>query len=474
MSRCLPLSFALALLGCAIPDGRFGCSDDSDCPSGFVCRESDDRCWRTGGELDAGIDTAGLDVPGLDAPRADVPPPDTAGLDIPDVPLDAGSLPACPVPLVDEQCVDAISAGLTSCAIRPGGGIRCWGFNGPVGALGDGSATHETCGDGTLRDCGNTPVPVIASLPARALAGGEQVNCARSDTGDLFCWGQNVFDLAGSPLLATNLVGDLRGATYVGARWPVAALVAGSMYLGGTDQEGAGVWGTGAAPTAAPLARAMPSMPSSMPTGITSMDVGWHHLCAVAGGQVYCWGKNAYGESGGAGIFPVYAPTAVTGIVGITRVAVGVGFSCALTAAQTVACWGWNRFGQVGHGLASESERPALATVVLGLNNVVEIEAGFGFACARRTAGDVWCWGSDADGQLGDSLLHTACAGTPCSLAPVQVEGIDDAIDLAAGDDHACVLRASGEVWCWGDNRFGQLGNDTFADSAVPVPVMGL
>jgi len=107
--------------------------------------------------------------------------------------------------------------------------------------------------------------------------------------------------------------------------------------------------------------------------------------------------------------------------------------------------------------------------------DAVEIDAGFEFACARRSSGRVSCWGSDADGQLGDSATHSACgSGARCSGTPVDVVGITDAVDIVAGNNHACALHATGAVSCWGDNSLGQLGDGSFTDRATPVSVSGL
>jgi alpha-tubulin suppressor-like RCC1 family protein len=56
----------------------------------------------------------------------------------------------------------------------------------------------------------------------------------------------------------------------------------------------------------------------------------------------------------------------------------------------------------------------------------------------------------------------------------VSVPGISDAIDLATGAKHTCVLRANGEVWCWGNNDHGQLGDGTTLRRFDPVRVIGL
>jgi alpha-tubulin suppressor-like RCC1 family protein len=80
-----------------------------------------------------------------------------------------------------------------------------------------------------------------------------------------------------------------------------------------------------------------------------------------------------------------------------------------------------------------------------------------------------WCWGWNDNGELGNG----STVGAPPS-APVAVVGISDAVQVAPGNHHACALRATGQVVCWGKNDHGQLGDGTLASHAVPLPVVGL
>ncbi len=78
--------------------------------------------------------------------------------------------------------------------------------------------------------------------------------------------------------------------------------------------------------------------------------------------------------------------------------------------------------------------------------DVVEIAAGYGHTCARRSSGSVVCWGANGEGQLGDGSNRTN------RLAPVAVSGLTDAVEIAAGWGHTCARGSSGTVACWGYN----------------------
>lgn len=95
------------------------------------------------------------------------------------------------------------------------------------------------------------------------------------------------------------------------------------------------------------------------------------------------------------------------------------------------------------------------------------IAAGTGHACVLRESGAVACWGANGAGQLGDG-------SSVDRSSPVTVQGLGDAKQLALGRSHSCALRSSGAVSCWGDNQRGQLGSGTEHSTTRPTAVRGL
>jgi alpha-tubulin suppressor-like RCC1 family protein len=193
-----------------------------------------------------------------------------------------------------------------------------------------------------------------------------------------------------------------------------------------------------------------------------------------------CWGRDDLGQLGDGRTTgePVPTPVEVTDLRGLSQVAAGQTFTCGLIDTR-VHCWGANLMGQLGRMRGTLSAPPdrGVGGLVARLVDVAEIEAGLDFTCARRNDGTVSCWGSDEFGQLGDGTetpRHAFCGVGRCSWNIVEVSGISTAIDIAAGSEHACALLSSGEVWCWGRNHFGQLGDGTLMDSDIPVQVRSL
>jgi alpha-tubulin suppressor-like RCC1 family protein len=99
---------------------------------------------------------------------------------------------------------------------------------------------------------------------------------------------------------------------------------------------------------------------------------------------------------------------------------------------------------------------------VPGLTDVVRLAMGDEHACVVRRDGSVWCWGRNRGGQLGDGTTATR-------LAPTRVPGITGALQLDLGGDHTCALLAGGRITCWGTNSAGQLGDGTTANRSAPV-----
>jgi hypothetical protein len=90
-----------------------------------------------------------------------------------------------------------------------------------------------------------------------------------------------------------------------------------------------------------------------------------------------------------------------------------------------------------------------------------------GFSCALLAGGAVQCWGYNGYGQLGNNTSIN-------SAIPVNVSGINSATAIAGGSTHACALLSGGSVQCWGYNGSGQLGNSTTVSSLVPVNVSNI
>lgn len=149
-----------------------------------------------------------------------------------------------------------------------------------------------------------------------------------------------------------------------------------------------------------------------------------------------------------------------------TMIAAGFTHTCLLTLDDEVYCWGEGEFGALGDGTLSPV--PTSTPVRVPGFTAQHIATGSTATCAVSD-GDVYCWGSGGPLRLGTGFSEQF---TP---DPVRIEGLPgDAVEVATSASHACARLVDGRLYCWGDNRNGQLGDGTTDDSEIPVRVTTL
>jgi alpha-tubulin suppressor-like RCC1 family protein len=148
-------------------------------------------------------------------------------------------------------------------------------------------------------------------------------------------------------------------------------------------------------------------------------------------------------------------------LTGVTELATGGYHTCARLTDGSAWCWGSNWSGQLGDGTITDRLRAVRVTRASGANlsGITSVSAGSGFSCARTTDGSAWCWGTNRSGQIGDGTTTDRRRAVRVTRASGAV--LSGVSELAAHLDHACVTQAGDVVWCWGDNRDGQLGDGT-------------
>lgn len=190
------------------------------------------------------------------------------------------------------------------------------------------------------------------------------------------------------------------------------------------------------------------------------LALGGAHTCVLRGrGDVVCFGSHRFGQLGTTVLpagFASHRPTAsaVVGLENAVRLVAGTWHNCALLRGGSVSCWGHGGFGQLGQPDSLDrdgSEDRRTPHRVDELAQIVELAAGEGHTCARRSDRVLFCWGSNQYGQLG--LAGVSDSPTPRRLA------LEDVRAVAAGRYHTCaILGDEGQLVCWGSNLEGQLG----------------
>ncbi len=212
-----------------------------------------------------------------------------------------------------------------------------------------------------------------------------------------------------------------------------------------------------------------------------AVSAGFAHTCALlADGHLKCWGANEHGQLGDGTTADSAVPVDVP-LAGVTAVAAGFVHTCAVAGVDgQVYCWGDNTTGSLGDGTTTRRTAPVLVGGLPGPASAIAAGGGetgggpspayYGHSCAIVAAGptppgaEVWCWGSNDSGQLGDGTFTQ-------SPAPAQVKlnvsaGAPTA--LGVGDRHTCAV-VNGATWCWGAAGSWQLGNGSTSDQANPV-----
>lgn len=213
--------------------------------------------------------------------------------------------------------------------------------------------------------------------------------------------------------------------------------------------------GVDGADVAALLEPAVVGAPTSPVSNAVALGVGEAHACTVrSNGEVWCWGRNTLGQSGqpnqGTSRSPLGVPD-FNATNAAQTVTAGLSHSCALLASGQVRCWGSNAQGQLGRPSAPSSTHlpqtvETLANgVAVPLENVVQVEAAGNQTCARTGDGRIFCWG-------------TGVLAAGSGQRAVHLNNASQITDLAVGDEHVCIRGGEGSVWCRGGNVYGQLG----------------
>jgi len=315
-------------------------------------------------------------------------------------------------------------------------------------------------------DCSQVPQP--AGPPGAVSVDGENnFNLAVMGDGTVMAWGTGTSGQLGdgtakSSAAPVQVQGLANVTQTAGGNSDAAALEGnGSVWTWGNNADGQlGIGSTNH--STVPVQVGLPGPACAVNAG------GDHDYALLCDGTVWAWGSGLDGQLGDGSTANQLTPVQVPGLPGVTAITSGNLFGLAQTSLGTVYGWGSGRFGQLCDGSTRNVRTPVLIPSLAG---AAEVSAGGniprdGHTLALTAAGTVEACGDNADGQLGD--------GTPggFSTSPQPVSGLSGVTSVSAGGAHSMALDAAGEVWAWGANEQGQVGDGSTADSDVPVPVL--
>ncbi|MFT3925574.1 MAG: hypothetical protein QM778_23745 [Myxococcales bacterium] len=373
----------------------------------------------------------------------------------------------------------AVDAGSSSCAVRANGAVYCWG------SINDGKAptlvhnvnsaasvatlTHAACalltddsvvcwGGNLDGDIGSSDLAI--SAPPTALPFGKTWEAVEASAntgcgivaGGLYCWSENRFGERGT-FVDVGRVGSEQD-------W-VQVSVGASSACG--LREGGGLWCWGSAVTTN-FSQGPAWQPEAIEPATTWLDVSSGGVtCAIQDpGELYCWGRGFWGELGsGVEQATLATPTQVGQAADWQHVSVGWNHACGIRgAAGELYCWGYNGYGQLGDGSTSNRVSPTK----LSGQGWTAVSAGYQHTCGTRGT-ELLCWGAQWQGAV------SGVSDANPQLTPLKIAN-GNWQHPSAGYGHSCATLA-GELWCWGANSSGQVGLGTTSYTASPMTHVG-
>ena len=220
---------------------------------------------------------------------------------------------------------------------------------------------------------------------------------------------------------------------------------------------------------------------------VSSSGTNNFSLAVGSDGNAYAWGFNNYGQLGNGNTSNRNTPVIVKKPAGVSddftyvQVSAGTDHSLAVGSDGYAYAWGNNNNGQLGNNTTSFSSVPVrVCDPSTGSNadtglKAIQVSAGRLFSLAIDQDGNIWAWGYNDNGQLGNG--KTSGTNTPQSvlLDPKHASTVLKAVQVSAGDFHSLAIDQDGNTWAWGRNDYGQLGNGkTSGTNANPTPSLVL
>ena len=318
---------------------------------------------------------------------------------------------------------------------------------------------------------------VLSGVTLAQIATGSGTTCALSAGGAGYCWGQDANGELGNNSTTSTTVPVAVTTSGLGSGETLAQVSLGTNFACALDSANAVYcWGLN---TSGQAGNPATGTHFGVPTAVTSqsaISAGYAHSCMIRNGRAYCWGDNTYGELGNGTTTSSSTPVSVStsgvlsGVI-LTQITAGYYFTCALSSAGSVYCWGRDAEGELGNGTTTASSTPVAVSTsgVLSGVTLTQISAGTNSTCALSGTGAAYCWGGNSNGQLGNN--STTNSAVPVTVSTSGVLSGVTVTQVSAGNAFACAVGGTGAAYCWGYNASGQLGNASATSSSVPVAV---
>ena len=281
-------------------------------------------------------------------------------------------------------------------AVNDKGALYGWGNN-PGGILGDGTTTNRS-----------TPTRIGTASDWKDISTGVGHTLAINEKGELYAWGRNGY-------------GRLGDGTTTRRNTPTRI---------GTSSD----W-----------------------VHISPGD--FHSLAINSKGELYAWGYNNYGQLGDGTIVNRHSPTRIGTSSDWTHISARRYRSLAINSKGELYAWGYNNDGQLGDGTTTNRNSP---TRIGSASDWAYIFVGNSHSLAINTKGELYAWGSNLHGQLGNGTKSIG------NKTPTRAGNASDWAHISAGLNHSLAVNSKGELYAWGSNLHGQLGDGTTTSQNSP------
>lgn len=357
-----------------------------------------------------------------------------------------------------------VSAGTNhSIALDKNGKVWGWGYN-SYGQLGDNSAMSKL-----------TPITVLGATKTFCeLEGGRNIigygnhSVAIDKNGKVWGWGYNNYGQLGD----NSINNALTPVSIAGSTKTFCQISGGGWHVAGLDKNGK-AWGWGYNNFGQLGDNSITS--KRTPVGVLGatktfceISAGRQHTVAIsASGRLWAWGYNNRGQLGDNSIVSKNTPVSVTGATK-TFCYINCGNQYTLGIDKNGKAWGWgyNNYGQLG----DNSITSRLTPVAIGgaAKTFCQLQSSRYFSAGIDKNGRVWTWGYNNLGQLGDNT--TVSKRTPVSV----VGAVKTFCQISTSvEGFAIALDKYGIAWAWGGNTYGQLGDNSKTDKSTPIKVLG-
>jgi len=334
------------------------------------------------------------------------------------------------------------------------------------------------------------PGAISTSRNVVSVAAGEQHSLAIDADGNLWAWGETDEGQIGN---GTYLHGSEQTPVQIKAGTKWSAVAAGRFHSLAID-AGGNLWGWGSNRYGqlgngnmgyyqiGDLTYEEP-IPIQIKAGTkwTAIAAGSDHSLAIdADGNLWVWGHNYYGQLGngnsGEGAHEL-VPVQIRAGTKWSAIAAGWDHSLAIDASGNLWAWGYNGFGQLGNGTGGiSSADQAIPVPISPETKWTAIAAGWFHNLAIDASGNLWAWGLNSHGQLGNGKNGNYGSNyyENYENTPVQIKAGTKWTAIAVGSDHSLAIDASGNLWTCGLNEYGQLGNGTSGDGSdknIPIQI---